>query len=59
VGPRDDVRLDRDALLSLVPDVAERDVFVCGPDGFTARTITAAREAGAALERVHHERFAF
>jgi predicted ferric reductase len=59
VGPREEVALDRDVMLALVPDVAERDVFVCGPDGFTARTIAAARDAGAALERVHHERFAF
>ena len=59
VGPRDHVSLDRDALLALVPDVAERDIYVCGPEGFTEAVAAAARRAGADLERVHSERFEF
>jgi predicted ferric reductase len=59
VGPRADVALDARALRRLVPDVAERDVYVCGPDGFSAVVSAAARECGVAPERIHHEAFAF
>jgi ferredoxin-NADP reductase len=59
VGPREHVPLDRDALLALVPDVAERDVFVCGPEGFMATIADAAVSAGADPARVHSERFEF
>lgn len=59
VGPREHVRLDRDALLALVPDIADRDVFVCGPDGFMTVLSEAAAAAGADPERIHSERFTF
>ncbi len=59
VGPREQVPLDAAALTRLVPDVAERDVFVCGPDAFTAAVADAARAAGTPDDRIHHETFAF
>jgi ferredoxin-NADP reductase len=59
VGPRERVRLDAATLRALAPDVAGRDVFVCGPDGFTAALYTAARDAGVPAARIHHESFAF
>jgi ferredoxin-NADP reductase/DMSO/TMAO reductase YedYZ heme-binding membrane subunit len=59
VGPRERVPVDAGALTRLVPDLAERDVYVCGPDGFTARIAGAARRAGVAASRIHHESFAF
>ncbi|WP_377641700.1 ferric reductase-like transmembrane domain-containing protein [Oryzobacter terrae] len=48
---------DAQALLDVVPDVAEHDVFVCGPDGWMDAVRTAALEAGVAPSAVHLERF--
>jgi ferredoxin-NADP reductase len=59
VGPRADVRIDAPALQRLVPDLAERDVYVCGPDGFAEAVAGAAAAAGVPAERVHREVFAF
>jgi ferredoxin-NADP reductase len=59
IGPRSEVRVDRDALRGLVPDLAERDVYVCGPDGFADRVVRAARGAGVGRDRIHRESFAF
>ncbi len=45
-------------LLALVPDVAERDVHLCGPDGFTAVAGRALRAAGVPSRQAHAESFA-
>ncbi len=45
------------ALRHVVPDVAERDVFVCGPDAWMDAALAAARRAGVPEERLHAERF--
>jgi predicted ferric reductase len=59
VGPRAEVRLDAAALAWLVPDIATRDLFVCGPEGFTETVKDSARAAGTPRERIHEEAFAF
>ena len=59
VGPRSAIQLDRAALRQLVPDVAERDVYICGPDGFSAAVERAARASGTPRAQVHREAFAF
>ena len=59
VGPRERVPLDAEALRARVLDLAERDLYVCGPEGFSAAVVAAAREAGVAEERVHFETFDF
>ncbi|MBB4787801.1 ferric reductase-like transmembrane domain-containing protein [Streptomyces rapamycinicus] len=46
------------ALRALVPDIAERDVYLCGPPGMTEAALCALREAGVRRRRVHHESFA-
>ncbi|MEV1168880.1 ferric reductase-like transmembrane domain-containing protein [Nonomuraea sp. NPDC049784] len=46
-------------LVSLVPDIAKRDVYLCGPPGMTAAAIPALRRAGVPRRRIHHELFAF
>ncbi|GAA5703475.1 ferredoxin reductase family protein [Streptomyces avermitilis] len=58
-GPREAVPLDAPALHTLVPDIADRDVFICGPDEFTRTVIAAARDSGVPARRIHHEDFAF
>ena len=55
-GPRDVTHPV--GLLTLVPDVAERDVYLCGPDGFTAAARRALRVAGVPDRQVHAESFA-
>jgi ferredoxin-NADP reductase len=59
VGPREQVALDAAALRRLVPDVAERDVYVCGPDGFSEAVLHAARSLGIPADRLHREAFSF
>ena len=58
-GSRREVRLDRRPLARLIPDLHERDVYICGPHEFIADVSAAAIGAGAAPERVHSERFDF
>jgi len=59
VGPRSQAPLDAPALNRLVPDIAQRDVYVCGPGGFMRSLIDAARSLGVPAKRIHHEDFAF
>jgi predicted ferric reductase len=59
VGPRDRVPLDTATLRALVPDVAARDVYLCGPDAFTDVVVAAATGAGVPAQQIHHESFAF
>lgn len=54
-GPVDDA----DALLGLCPDLAEHDVFICGPDAWMDAVTRAARRAGAPAGQIHAERFSF
>ena len=51
VGPRHRVRLDARTLPRIVPDIAARDVYICGPGGFSseiAEARLAARGGGGA-----------
>jgi len=59
IGPRHKVRFDARGLHRLVPDVAARDIYVCGPDGFTSGVVAAARSLGVAEDQIHQEAFAF
>jgi ferredoxin-NADP reductase len=58
VGPRTDHPLhDPRYLRRVVPDLAERDVYVCGPGPFSTGVIDAARALGVAPSAIHHESF--
>jgi predicted ferric reductase len=46
-------------LRALVPDIAERDVFVCGPPGMTDAVVRSARHAHVPRRHIHAERFAY
>jgi predicted ferric reductase len=59
LGPREQIDLSASGLLRIAPDIAGRDIFICGPDGFTSGIAAAAREAGVPNERIHHETFEF
>jgi predicted ferric reductase len=58
-GPRSQYPINAANLVALAPHFAESDVYVCGPDAFTRDVCEAAREAGVADERIHHEAFSF
>jgi ferredoxin-NADP reductase len=59
LGSRSQAPLDAPAMSRLVPDIAQRDVYVCGPGGFMRGIIDAARTLGVPPQRIHHEDFAF
>ena len=59
VGSRSQNPLDAGHLQHLVPDIAARDLFVCGPAGFMRQLIGQARSLGVPDTRIHHEDFAF
>jgi ferredoxin-NADP reductase len=54
-GRADDVT----ALLYWVPDIAERDVYVCGPEPWMADVRRCAEAAGVPPERLHIESFSW
>ncbi|MGV9453735.1 ferredoxin reductase family protein [Streptomyces sp. NPDC003635] len=45
------------ALRQLVPDITERDVYVCGPPAMTAAVLAALRDLRVPTRQVHSERF--
>jgi predicted ferric reductase len=59
IGDRGQVDIRAGALRGMIHDLHERDVYVCGPEGFTRRFIAAARRAGVTPSRIHREEFAF
>lgn len=48
---------DDQALLKLVPDLLQRDVFICGPDQWMDAVANAALDAGLPAAQLHQERF--
>jgi ferredoxin-NADP reductase len=59
LGPRAGVRLTAGTLCKALPDIAERDVFLCGPEEFTSQLAAECRRAGIPGSRIHFESFAF
>ena len=53
VGPVDDLA----ALLARVPDIAQRDVYVCGPSDWTRLVTRDLTAAGTPTDRIHTETF--
>jgi ferredoxin-NADP reductase len=51
------VPLDSDTLRRTVPDIAEHDVYLCGPPGMTDAAWQALRDVGVPKRRIHHETF--
>jgi predicted ferric reductase len=50
---------DAEALRHLVPDIAEQDVFVCGPDAWMGSAVAALDRAGVPAAQVHVEHFGY
>jgi predicted ferric reductase len=59
-GPKVDPRFDDVKVLQdLIPDVANRDVFLCGPPGWISSVKRALRRAGVPRHHIHSEDFAW
>jgi ferredoxin-NADP reductase len=50
---------DAAALRRLVPEIAEAEVYVCGPGPWAAAAVAAARRCGVPAARIHEERFSW
>jgi ferredoxin-NADP reductase len=49
--------LSPEHLRTLVPDIAERDVYLCGPPAMIDAIHDSLRAAGVARRQIHTERF--
>ena len=58
IGSREEVPIDEESLPRLVPDLNQRDIYVCGPEGFVASVAGVAAALGVPAECIHHEAFA-
>ena len=59
LGPREHVPLDAAALRRRVPDLREREVFLCGPDAMARELAGQLERAGVPRRRIHFESFTF
>jgi ferredoxin-NADP reductase len=59
IGSRHKVRLNPRTVRHLVPDIAGRDVYICGPEGFGAEVVAAATRLGVPDDQIHIEAFDF
>ncbi|MEU9168330.1 ferredoxin reductase family protein [Streptomyces sp. NPDC048420] len=50
-------RITAESLRSALPDLAEHDVYLCGPHGFARDLYEELRAAGVPDRRIHHESF--
>ena len=57
-GNREQAVLDQYSLRRLVPDLSDRDVYVCGPEGFVTEIVELVRWLGVPDEAIHHEAYA-
>ncbi|WP_354639365.1 ferredoxin reductase family protein [Kitasatospora camelliae] len=59
VGPRSRVGDLGTALARLVPDLADHEVYLCGPEELAEEAVRSLRAAGVRPGRIHRESFAF
>jgi predicted ferric reductase len=62
IGRRSELRrdpLDARGLHRILPDIAKREVYICGPDGMIATVRRSLRQLGVPSTQVHEERFAY
>ncbi len=62
IGRRSELRrdpLDARSLRKVVPDLAEREVYICGPEGMIRKTRRSLDLLGIPGSRIHEERFAY
>jgi predicted ferric reductase len=57
-GNRSQAVIDQYSLRRMVPDLSERDVYVCGPEEFVTQIVDLVRWLGLPDEAIHHEAYA-
>ena len=57
-GSRAETVIDQYSLRRMVPDLTERDIYVCGPEGFVTEIVGLVRWLGVPGEAIHHEAYA-
>ena len=57
IGSRSEVVFDEETISELVADIAVRDVFVCGPEGFVTSVARSLLRLRVPHEAIHHEVF--
>ena len=58
-GTRHQYPLNPRQLRQAAPDIADADVFVCGPTGFVDSVLESVQRCGVPSARIHHELFEF
>jgi predicted ferric reductase len=51
--------LEPRAMRTLIPDIGQRDIFICGPTGMMQRVLSGLRWLRIPESQIHYERFAF
>ena len=59
VGPRKNHPMDARSLKALVPQFADSDIYMCGPEPLCSAVRKAAEDLGVPKNRIHDEAFAF
>jgi ferredoxin-NADP reductase len=59
VGSRKDHPMDAKSLKALVPQIADSDIYICGPGPLVEAVKAAADDLGVPKNRFHDEAFAF
>jgi predicted ferric reductase len=59
VGPRKDHPMDARALRQIAPNIADSDIYMCGPEPLCSAVRKAAEDLGVPKNRIHDEAFAF
>lgn len=59
VGSRREIGDLGAVLRRMIPDLSRHEVYLCGPEAFSAEVVAALRAAGVRRFRIHHESFAF
>jgi predicted ferric reductase len=57
IGPREQAAIDEQSLPRLVPDLRQRDLYVCGPEGFVTAIVDLAKRLELPDEAIHHEAY--
>jgi ferredoxin-NADP reductase len=59
VGPRTKYPMDAAFLGALIPDIADAEIYICGPVALIETVVEAAKELGVPANRVQHEEFVY
>ena len=59
VGSRKEHPMDAEALTALVPQFADSDIYICGPQALVNAVRKAAEDSGVPKNRFHDESFSF